>query len=186
MTKNEIFDKLHSHLGNCIDIDNLIIKGHILTEHALNFYIEKLAIEKLDKDSRLTYTAKIEVAQVLGLFKKRKGLRLELRLLNKLRNSIAHNLTYDDKIFNELLKSYTKLAKLKANGLEEMKDDTVVYIKDSEPPIFQKVEDKFIQLSGAKKLSGKHIKLELLITHICALMYGITEAHFNRNLASNK
>ena len=173
MSDNSI-NKFLSHLSNCVDIDNLIVKGHILTEHALNFYIEVNSVEKLDKNSRLTYATKLDMAQVLGLFKTNKELKKDLKLLNRLRNSIAHNLKYDEKIFNDLLLSTNKI---KNASIQAIKNSTVVYIRDDGPRVFEKVNESFVQLTGATKITGGHLKFCTLISYTCGLIFSLAEAH---------
>jgi len=91
------------------DLDYLILKGHILTENSLHFFIEMTAVEKINfKKIKLTYSTKIEMAKTLGLFKYNPELYNELKTLNKLRNSIAHNLKYDQKLFTNFLKGFKK------------------------------------------------------------------------------
>ena len=168
-------NKFLQQLTNCIDIDNLIIKGHILTEHALNFYIEINSFEKPDKNSKFTYATKIEIAQLLGLFKTNKELKKDLKLLNKLRNSIAHNLNYNEEIFDELLSNIHRLGN---DSLKDMKNDAQVFIKNNEPQIFEKINDKFVPLfNGTTKISGRHIKFMGLIARTCGFIFSLAEDH---------
>ena len=58
--ENILVDKFLVHLLDCNDTDNLIIKGHILTEHALHFFIEMNSVEKVNfKKIKFTYSNKI-------------------------------------------------------------------------------------------------------------------------------
>ena len=98
-----------SHLTNCRDVDNVIIKGHILTEYAMQIYIDKKAIEKINfKKVYTTYANKIEMSRLLGLFKENSELNTTLKHLNKLRNSLAHNLKYDENDLLKFLKGFEK------------------------------------------------------------------------------
>lgn len=106
---NPLIDEFLNHLYDCRDTDNLIIKGHILTEYAMNYFIEMSSKEKIDlKEIRFTYSNKIDIVRILGLFKENTFLYNELKLLNKLRNSIAYKLKYDDKILADFLKGFEK------------------------------------------------------------------------------
>jgi len=102
-----LVDKFFFHMFGIKDLDYLILKGHILTEHSLNFFIEKTSIEKINFDKiKFSYSNKIEIAKTLGLFKANPKIYEELKLLNKLRNSIAHKLKYDEKLFSDFIKGF--------------------------------------------------------------------------------
>jgi hypothetical protein len=97
-------------LTQCKDFDSVIIKGHLFTEYHLERYIESKSAEKIDiQDLRLSYAVKMEVSKILGLFVNDKTLYKNLKLLNKLRNSIAHNLHHDEKILIEFLEGFDEL-----------------------------------------------------------------------------
>lgn len=156
-----------SHLINCKDTDNLIIKGHILTEHFLNKYIDAKSIEKIDKSAKFSYHQKLEIAQLVGLFKKNRGLKNELTLLNKLRNSIAHNLEYDKNIFTTLLAVSKKVNHEKIKSLS---NDASVFIESKEDIFYVKIDGKFIQKGGQTKVSGGHIKFIMTIGFLCGTL----------------
>jgi|GEM_PF-5369960 len=153
------------------DTDNLIIKGHILTEYCLDTFIHFHSKEKLDARTKFTYSNKIEIAQILGLFIKHKDLKRELKLLNKLRNSIAHTLEYDKIVFNQLLQSYKKI---NTQSISEMKDESVVYMERKKDVYFEKINDKFIERGGRVKVNGGHIKFMALVMILCSSIYHST------------
>jgi hypothetical protein len=154
---DNFFNTYLVQLLNCRDIDNLIIKGHILTEYSLNLYIDSKSIEKMDKGSKLTYSNKVEIAQILGLFKNNAELKRELKLLNKLRNSIAHDLNYDKDAFKQFLIGYNKIKnKIGKGQFASLKDDEIIS--------FMRDEEEF-------KLSGRHIKFAVLISFLCGSIY---------------
>lgn len=151
------------HLIKCKDTDNLIIKGHILTEHALNFYIEMLSVEKINiSKTKFTYANKVEISKILGLFKKYPELLEELTLLNKLRNSLAHRLRYDENTLTSFLKGFEK----RKSGYG-YKSQTLEIGKEIE---VQTLDNEIL------KIDGKHMMLMLQISSICANIYlGIKE-----------
>jgi len=102
-----LIDKFFFHMFGIKDLDYLILKGHILTEHSLHFFIEKTSVEKINFEKiKFSYSNKVEIAKTLGLFKSNPKLYAELKLLNKLRNSIAHKLKYDEKLFADFIKGF--------------------------------------------------------------------------------
>nr|WP_295706222.1 hypothetical protein [uncultured Lacinutrix sp.] len=156
--ENPLIDNFLSHLFDCRDIDNLIIKGHILTEHALHFFIEMSAIEKVDfKKIKFTYSNKIEIAKLFGLFKKHPKLYNELRQLNKLRNSIAHRLKYDEKLLSEFLKGFDNYKTLfKSQKLNQLEIGEEVFYE-----------------SGNEKITvdGSHMMLMFYISAVCMTIF---------------
>ena len=170
--KNPLIDKFLSHLFDCRDTDNLIIKGHILTEHALHFYIEMKAVEKVDfKKVKFTYSNKIEIAKLFGLFKNDPQLYNELKQLNKLRNSIAHRLKHDDKILTEFLKGFNRYKS--AFGSDRVNLD-----KDEE--VFYEIEQEKITVTGA------HMTLMFYISAICMKIFGSIRERKEINTVPNK
>jgi hypothetical protein len=157
-TKDLLIDKFLSHLYDCRDTDNLIIKGHILTEYAMNFFIEMSSAEKVHlKEIRFTYSNKIDIVKILGLFKQHPFLYGELKLLNKLRNSIAHELKYDEKILAEFLK-----------GFERHK---VKFMSDKLDRLDMK-EEVFYELGNERiTVKGGHMLLMFYISVICMTIF---------------
>ncbi|MDB5136099.1 MAG: hypothetical protein JWP37_2702 [Mucilaginibacter sp.] len=153
-------NKFHEHLSKCKDFDTAIVKGHLLTEYALEKFIEMKSIEKINiQEARFTYSNKVEVSKILGLFKLNKSLYNELKLLNKLRNSIAHKLEYDMMILNEFLKNFDSqlFSKLdpRFNNLEK---DISITIKSSG-------EEEY-------KIKGDHLMFCLHVSFICGTILG--------------
>lgn len=159
---NPLFDKFLKHLFDCRDTDNLIIKGHILTEYAMNFYIEMSSAEKIDlKETRFTYSNKIDIVRILGLFKKNRHLCQELKLLNKLRNSIAHKLKYDEKILADFLKGFEKYRSLfKSDKLDRLEIDEEIFYELGEEKI---------------TVNGSHMLLMFYISIICMTIFSSFE-----------
>jgi hypothetical protein len=157
--ENVMVDKFLVHLLDCNDTDNLIIKGHILTEHALHFFIEMNSIEKLNfKKIKFTYSNKIEIAKILGLYKENPELYNELKLLNRLRNSIAHNLKYDQKTLNDFLLGFDKYKGFfQSEKFKRLSSD----------------EEIFYENNGGKiTVKGEHMILMFYISSICMSIFG--------------
>ncbi|WKD86447.1 hypothetical protein KCTC32516_01822 [Polaribacter huanghezhanensis] len=150
------------HLLVCKDMDNLILKGHLMTERALQFYINEYAKKKVNfKKVRFTYSNKIEIAKLLGLFENGNSqLYRLLKLLNLLRNSIAHNVEYDTKTLDTFFKeAYIQKIRGK-NGVEMMS-----------------TKHKFeYDLSKTEKttINGIHFRLLLNVSMICSRIYKIS------------
>jgi hypothetical protein len=145
-----LFDEsIFDHLVNCRDIDNLIIKGHLIIEHLIDEFIDNHSILKADfKKYKIGFNLKIELAKVLGLFIVSEDLYSTLILLNKLRNSIAHNLSLNEGIFNNFIRvvdSNSSLSKL----YKEFGELTL--INDSGNPY---------------KISSNHFRFSLCIAHL--------------------
>ena len=160
---NPLFDKFLKHLFDCRDTDNLIIKGHILTEYAMNYYIELSSIEKINlNESRFTYSNKIDIVKMFGLFKKHTTLNNELKLLNKLRNSIAHKLKYDEQILIEFLRGFENYRKaFKLDKLDHL---------DINDEIFYELDDEKITVKGS------HLLLMFYISIICVTIFSSSES----------
>jgi len=159
---NPLIDKFLNHLYDCRDTDNLIIKGHILTEYAMNFYIEMSSAEKIDlKETRFTYSNKIDIVRILGLFKRNNNLCQELKLLNKLRNSIAHKLKYDEKILAEFLKGFEKHRSL-------FKSDKLDRLEIGDEIFYEMGEEKIT-------VNGSHLLLMFYISIICMTIFSSVE-----------
>lgn len=158
--ENVLVDKFLVHLLDCNDTDNLILKGHLLTEHALHFYIEMNSVEKLNfKKVKFTFSNKIEIAKILGLYKVRPELYTELKLLNRLRNSIAHNLKYDEKTLNEFLKGFDKY-----KGFFESEKFKRLH-SNSDDEIFYENKDDNVTVKG------KHLILMFYMSAICMSIF---------------
>lgn len=160
--KTSRIDLYVDHLLDCKDTDNLILKGHILTEIALQHYINEYAKEKVNfKKIQFTFSNKLEIAKILGLFQNGNAqLYRLLKLLNALRNSIAHNVEYDLKILNNFFaESY--IQSIKANNNVEIMNpqDKIEYI-----------------LSNTDKatIDGAHFRLILNISIMCSKIYKIS------------
>lgn len=162
---NEITSRIDlyvNHLLDCKDMDNLILKGHLMTERALQYYINVKAIKKVNfKKVRFTYLNKLEVAKLLGLFENEEtNLYTLLKLLNGLRNSIAHNVGFDAEILKKFFKQSYIQSITGKDGLEIMNPEDKIEYKLS------KIERTII--------TGSHFRLLLSISIICSRIYKIS------------
>lgn len=113
----EIHAKNFKHLT---EIESVIIRGHILLEHALNNAIAQSILHKDEYQvDRFTFSQKVIIGYMLGMgitFKK------EITAINKLRNQIAHSLKHEEKyidiIISEISKKYPQILNLKSKQLQ--------------------------------------------------------------------
>ena len=105
---------INNELESISDIQLLVLKGHVLIEYSLNKFIEASFDEtfKLNK-TNFTFSHKINIAKALGLFWKNKSDFLEdhIKDINKLRNQIAHSLSFDNQILERIINYYIEIAK---------------------------------------------------------------------------
>jgi len=100
----------HSERFNLLTtLESIIIRGHILIEHELNCAIEKCILYKNEfKADKFSFSQKILIANMLGITKHFKD---EIILINKLRNQIAHSLSYDSQLVDSIINRMTQLDK---------------------------------------------------------------------------
>src|SRR5580700_8136058 len=104
-------------------VDLLIIKGHILVEYVMNKFIDTFSKHnQAAQDIRFTFYQKIHVCKILGLFYSNESDRLEQQvlILNKLRNEIAHKLSFKRSLLEDLFRHYPD----EENVLERFKPKT--------------------------------------------------------------
>ena len=160
--KTSRIDLYVDHLLSCKDMDNLILKGHLMTEWALQYYINEFAKKKVNfKKVRFTYSNKLEIAKLLGLFENgnTKLYRL-LKLVNGLRNSIAHNVEYDSKIINKFFEECYIQSIQGENNIGIMNPD-------------DKIEYK-LSKTGKTTINGTHFRFLINISMICSKIYKIS------------
>ena len=110
----EEFKKLLlNHFINIYDLELLILKGHIITEFTINCYLENLS-NSIDANffkERYNHNLKIGMIEHFGKFGDRSlGIVKSLRLLNKIRNEIAHTLTINEQLIQEYVNSVSQIA----------------------------------------------------------------------------
>ncbi len=93
------------------DIESIIIRGHILIEHELNDAITRSISNPSEfKSEKFTFSQKTILCYMIGIGNRFKS---EINTINKLRNQIAHTLSYDEKYIDLILKEIN----LKSNDL---------------------------------------------------------------------
>jgi hypothetical protein len=86
---------INENFENCYNIESIILKGHLLTEHFINKLIEKSTLNGIKfNPSYFTYKQKIEIIRFIS-YKLPKEIIIFLTTLNNIRNKISHNLTFD-------------------------------------------------------------------------------------------
>jgi len=107
---NEFEKIILKELDGINDLELLILKGHILIEFSLNKFISDLNDGGIDVDkTNFSFYSKIYVAELLGLFKSKDHLKVSIVDINKLRNQIAHKLSFDKKLLEKIIAVYIKL-----------------------------------------------------------------------------
>jgi translation initiation factor 2 beta subunit (eIF-2beta)/eIF-5 len=92
-----------------------LIKGQILIEHLLDRFIESSIKNPSEFDrTRFTFSEKLQISLMLGL---PVGIKDEITLIYKLRNQIAHKLSYDNKQLTSLLNKISKYQKIHQEGM---------------------------------------------------------------------
>jgi|GEM_PF-4360062 len=103
-------------------IENIILKGHIISEYAINCYLE--SISNSDRinlfKSNYTYSNKIFLLEEFGRLPKsnREHIIYSFKLLNKIRNEFAHSLSYNEFTLRDLIASIKKIDPKSLNGIE--------------------------------------------------------------------
>ena len=116
-TIEEFIEFSIKELSSINDIQLLILKGHILVEYSLNCYLEAKSTNK-EPDffkERFNFSAKVNIAKYFRtLGSVNDDIIKELNILNKIRNEIAHSLTYNEKLLNQL---FSEINKKSPNGI---------------------------------------------------------------------
>lgn len=87
------------------DPELIVLKGHLLIERLLEkFLCQKLANPSELDEARLTFAHKISIVAAMHSEPDSKWLWTSIRLLNQLRNELAHQL--DNKRYNSLLMKF--------------------------------------------------------------------------------
>ncbi|MCK0157116.1 hypothetical protein MWU65_08005 [Cellulophaga sp. F20128] len=110
---DEFEELILNQFKNIFDLELLILKGHIITEFTINCYLENLS-NKTEANffkERYNHSLKIGMIEHFGKFgEKSTGLIKSLRLLNKIRNGIAHTLTVNENLIQEYINSVIQIA----------------------------------------------------------------------------
>lgn len=118
----EFIDFSIKELSSINDIPLLILKGHILVEYSLNCYLEAKSINKESNffKEQFTFATKVKIAKhftVLG--STNDDIIKEINILNKIRNEIAHKLTYNENLLTQL---FSEVKKKSPKGIFSKRD----------------------------------------------------------------
>ena len=107
--ENEMFELIEQHFHGIKNIDLIILKGHLLVEYAMSRYIDVISNHDTSIDSlRFGFFQKLELCKILGFIDvtNQKDLEIydQLKILNEIRNKIAHSLSFDRKMLDGLFK----------------------------------------------------------------------------------
>jgi hypothetical protein len=107
----EFVDFITNEFRDINDLQLLILKGHVLVEYTINCYLEGLSKNDESNFFKEGFSFKNKIKMIchfsdIGSMKN--GLGKELTLLNKLRNDIAHSLTYKEKHLTDLIAEISK------------------------------------------------------------------------------
>lgn len=89
---------LFKHLN---ELEGLILRAHLIIEKNLNRIIELIIINPSYRPEKFTFSQKLEIAKMLGAIAPE--FESPIRLLNKLRNQIAHSFHFDASVLNEFI-----------------------------------------------------------------------------------
>lgn len=115
-------------LLDCKDIDLMIIRGHILIEFLLNHFIEKSNPQLRNSLKGFYFTHKLKIFEIYcGKEKLKTNTATQIRLVNKLRNEIAHTMEYDSKTMDQLLALYSEDLDVDEHTHSGTKEERLVY-----------------------------------------------------------
>jgi hypothetical protein len=82
----------------------IIIKAHLFIEYSLNKFIEannksQTEFEKMN----FTFSHKLNICKILGLFNMHSDLETYITDLNRLRNQIAHKHKFEDELYDKIV-----------------------------------------------------------------------------------
>ena len=113
ISDEEFYPFIKKELDEIKDLQMLILKGHIIVEYSLNKFIDDIADNSFDIfKENFQFSQKVKICKALGLFAPRHRPLEEIILtLNKVRNSIAHYLEFDQDEFKKLISLHKNMAK---------------------------------------------------------------------------
>lgn len=112
LSEDEFGCFLTDELSQLKDVTLVLLKGHLFTEFAINCYLESLS--KVEGSNffkeNFNFATKLKVLGHFGNFDNEVTLILEsIRLLNKLRNGVAHSLNVNEQLIQEFFASLDKV-----------------------------------------------------------------------------
>ncbi|MCG2432125.1 hypothetical protein [Aequorivita xiaoshiensis] len=110
-SEDEFGHFLTNELSQLTDVTLVLLKGHLFTEFAINCYLESLSQTKKSNffKENFTYATKLKMLVHFGNFENEGTLILEAtRIINKLRNGIAHSLNVNEQLIQEFFANLDK------------------------------------------------------------------------------
>lgn len=107
LDKEEFQDLMVKQLQGINNLELIILKSHLLIEYLLNKFIEthSNSEEFQIKDTNFQFYQKLKICELFGIFtSKDDDILLQIILLNKIRNQVAHTLEIDKKLLQNFLK----------------------------------------------------------------------------------
>lgn len=82
----------------------IILKAHLLIEYALNQFIQTCNLSNSDFEKmNFTFSNKIKIATLFGLFNSNDDLLNYITDLNRLRNQVAHKHEFDETLYEKIV-----------------------------------------------------------------------------------
>lgn len=103
--RNEIEKKCRKALPKTRNLELLILKSHITIEYAVETFIRSFSAGNVDDYiGRFNFDEKVKIAFMLGLGIKDPLMIPSIRLLNRIRNDIAHRLAINENDLDEFVR----------------------------------------------------------------------------------
>lgn len=166
---------INDEIDNIADWQLLILKGHILLEYSMNKYIDDCSDPTFDiNKTKFSFFNKIIICKAFGLFAGSDHPLLEeaITKFNELRNSIAHNLDYNEPALQKVIELFREMS-LRVKPVDASLDDFTT-LKQFIPSICGLI----IGIKMSKQ------KLELFKTHILQEQLSKDEVGFKTTLAA--
>lgn len=104
LANDEWLQLMGNQFSTCSDIETVILKGHLLLEYVLNGYIERNNLDINEGYQGFSFAQKLKMYEIFGT----SSLIPELKMLNKLRNDIAHTFELNRQLVNKLIRDIHK------------------------------------------------------------------------------
>ena len=112
-------------MNNCNDIELAILKGHILIENLLNHFVYKVSSHLGEfEETKFNFSQKLHLFYIFATDNVTE-IKNSINLLNKLRNEIAHRLTFEEKLLQTFITSVIDNYKSMKGFKEENTLDTI-------------------------------------------------------------
>jgi hypothetical protein len=177
-TEDEWQDYCLTQLTNCKDHEFAIVKGHILMEYLLNYFIEQSNTEKKIQVRRFTFNHKVRIYEIFCTT----SLAVPyLDFINMMRNEIAHEMGAND----EMLKEFYKMGYRFLKGDEKYEHKFTVELHNTINSLttilahlFSEIESHFEFNTGLKEFREANAKKALLNLPYNVVRDGMTPQAF--------